>query len=145
LNCKDVIMPAKSSAGLAAGLVAEAAVIGLVVALLPKVQLEPASGNEIADERPSLAPERLPPVEAGWRTAVSRPETKIELPPADPEYVERRLDEASQQLLSGVTKILAEHAQEVMQPKVERQDLRPAPLPPAYANPTFARPGDFRY
>jgi hypothetical protein len=114
-------MPAKSSAGFAAGLIAEIAVVALVVTLLPKVQLGPARGSEVADERPSLLPdqrslppERLPPVEAGWRTAVNRPESPIDLPPADPQYVERRLDEASQQLLSGVTKVLSQHAQEVL-------------------------------
>jgi hypothetical protein len=138
-------MASKSSAGFAAGLIAEAAVIGLVVTLLPKVQLGPARGNEQADERPSLAPERLPAVEAGWRTAVNRPETPSELPPADPQYVERRLDEASQQLLSGVSRVLSQHAQEVIHPPVEASDLRPAPLPPANASPSFARPGDYRY
>jgi hypothetical protein len=135
-------MASKSSAGFAAGLVAEAAVIGLVVTLLPKVQLGPASGKELADERPSLAPERLPPVETAWRTAVSRSESPLDLPPADPHYVERRLDAASQQLLSGVTKVLSQHAQEVMQPP--SIEARPAPLPRAILEPSIARPGDTR-
>ena len=137
-------MASKSSAGFAAGLIAEAAVIGIVVTLLPKVQLGPASGKELADERPSLAPQRLPPVETGWRTAVHRPEAPIELPPVDPQYVERRLDEASQQLLSGVSRVLSQHAQEVIQPPVGARDVRPAPLP-VHASPSFARPGDYRY
>jgi hypothetical protein len=80
---EELSMASKSSAGFAAGLIAEAAVIGLVVTLLPKVQLGPASGKEPADERPSLAPERLPPVETAWRTAVSRPEEVMQ-PPAQP-------------------------------------------------------------
>ncbi len=138
-------MAKKSSAGFAAGLVAEAAVIGIVVTLLPKVQLGPASGKELADERPSLAPERLPPVETAWRTAVSRPESPINLPPADPQYVERRLDQASQQLLGGVTKILSQHAKEVMQPTSQPVEASPAPLPSTYNSPSFARPGDYRY
>jgi hypothetical protein len=142
---EELSMASKSSAGFAAGLIAEAAVIGLVVTLLPKVQLGPASGKEPADERPSLAPERLPPVETAWRTAVSRPESSIDLPPADPQYVERRLDEASQQLLGGVTKVLSQHAQEVMQPPAQPVEAPPAPLPPAHSRPSFARPGDYRY
>jgi hypothetical protein len=54
-------MPKKNSAGFLSGLIVEGVVIGLVVTLLPKVQLgKPASpANAAADQRPSLAPLRL--------------------------------------------------------------------------------------
>ena len=59
-------MPKKISTGFLPGLIVEAAVIGLVVTLLPKVQLgTPASPtNAAADQRPSLAPELAPPFES---------------------------------------------------------------------------------
>jgi hypothetical protein len=146
-------------------------VIGLVVTLLPRVPLGSSSAaprEEVANQRPSLlptaavpvtlAPPLLPPRAANWRTAVSRPAQTSELPPADPAYVERRLDEAGQQLLSGVTTYLSRHAQEVLQaePQPQISEFRPAPRPqtqlpsytspPSYTAPSFTPPRNaFRY
>ena len=121
-------MSEKSSAGFA-GLVVEGAVIGLVVALLPKLPLGPlTAGVHAAQERPSLASEpadfRAPSLAspaplANWRTAVSRSETTLTLPPpaaTDPAYVERRLDQAGQRLVSGVASYLSQHAEQVFDP-----------------------------
>ena len=62
-------MSRKNSAGFLSGLIVEGAVIGLVVTLLPKIQLgKPvARPEEAADQRPSLAAQRLPPVDSNWR------------------------------------------------------------------------------
>lgn len=113
-------MPKKNSAGLLPGLIVEGAVIGLVVTLLPKVQLgKPAvPREEAADKRPSLAPERLPPVESSSRTAVSRPQTH-EPPSVDPAYVERRLDQAGQRLLSEITSHLSQQAHHLLEPPLQ--------------------------
>ena len=50
----------------------------------------------------------------------------LDLPPADPVYVEKRLDKAGQQLLEGVSQYLSRQAQELMQtpPQPSGQELR---------------------
>jgi len=118
-------MSKKSPAGFFTGLVAEIAIVAAVVSLLPRVPLgraAPIAPIEIADERPSLVPrpEPLPPPADNWRTAVGRPVDAnaglpLELPPADPVYVEKRLDQAGQQLLEGVSNYLSRQAQELLQ------------------------------
>jgi len=171
-------MSGKSSPGVA-GLIVEGAVIGLVVALLPKLPLGSSAAaptSEVADQRPSLAPtrpptrtqrEELPSPPANWRTAVSRPATSLSPPPADPAYVEERLDVAGQQLVSGLATYLARHAEEVlaapppqMQPPTQpdRKSLQVAPAaeqpaaiaplepPPSFTAPRFGPPRNaFRY
>ena len=118
-------MSKKSPAGFVTGLVAEIAIIAVVVSLLPRVPLgraAPIAPSEVADERPSLVPrpEPLPPPADNWRTAVGRPVDAaaglpLDLPPADPVYVEKRLDKTGQQLLEGVSHYLSRQAQELLQ------------------------------
>lgn len=137
-------MSKKSPTGFVTGLIAEIAIIAAVVSLLPRVPLgraAPIAPTDIADERPSLVPrpEPLPPPDHNWRTAVGRPVDSaaglpLELPPADPVYVEKQLDQAGQQLLEGVSNYLSRQAQELMQTppqsvEPERQLPRRA-LPP---------------
>jgi hypothetical protein len=101
-------MPKRSSAGFLPGLIVEGAVIGLVVTLLPKIQLGPPP--QAADQRPSLAPP--------WRTAVNRPPAQ---PSDDPAYVERRLDQAGQDLLNGMADYLKGQADEIRHPPPAQQ------------------------
>jgi len=118
-------MSKKSPTGFFTGLVAEIAIVAAVVSLLPRVPLgraAPLAPSEVADERPSLVPRPvpLPPPDDNWRTAVGRPvaaapELTLDLPPADPVYVEKRLDQAGQQLLEGVSHYLSRQAQELLQ------------------------------
>jgi hypothetical protein len=128
-------MSHKNPAGLVSGLIAEIAVVAAVVAILPKVPLGQAAampGREIADEKPSLVPRPeplLPPVD-NWRTAVSRPNLPREISPANPEYVEQRLDKAGQQLVSGVAVYLSQQAEALLQPTTrpgvnQRDDVAP--------------------
>ncbi len=160
-------MSSKSSSGFLAGLIVEGAVIGLVVTLLPKIPLGPslaAFPGQAADRRPSLAPEQareaFPPPVPNWRTQVSRPVApplppavkspselpEIQWPAADPAFVERRLDEAGQQLLSGVATYLSQQAEEVLQPPVEPQSAPWRSGPNRDAVPSFApRANAFRY
>ena len=138
-------MSRKNSAGFATGLVAEIVVVVAVIAILPRVplgQAAPTPAPEIADQRPSLAPPPeplLPPID-NWRTAVSRPDLPQELSPANPEYVEQRLDRAGQQLVNGVAVYLSQQAEEL---------LRPAANPPIAPRPESPRMGaptnSFRY
>lgn len=181
-------MSGKSSPGFA-GLIVEGAVIGLVVALLPKLPLgtsAAATPVEVADQRPTLTPtrppthspapthrEELPSPPANWRTAVSRPAAPLSPPPADPAFVEERLDQASQQLVSGLATYLTRHAEEVLatpppqsQPPTppDRQSLSaplvgdppvplisqelpvPQQLPPSFTAPRFGPPRNaYRY
>ena len=153
-------MSRKSPTGFVTGLVAEIAIIAAVVSLLPRVPLgraAPVAEGEIADERPSLVPlpEPLPPPSDDWRTAVGRPveaaiPLQLDLPPADPVYVEKRLDKAGQQLLEGVSQYLSRQAQELMQTpqqpgEQDRQPARAAP-PPSFTNPSQSLPpNSFRY
>ena len=170
-------MSGKGSSGFG-GLIVEGAVIGLIVTLLPKLPLGGTGSHgpreEVANQRPSLAPpllaaespvETLPPAELNWRTAVSRPQSSATLPPpalppADPAYVERRLDEAGEQLLSGVSGYLTRQAQEVLEVAdrrgaastqastlVQEQELRAKNYTPKnYTAPSFHPPANaFRY
>jgi hypothetical protein len=125
-------MSQKSPTGFFTSLIAEVVIVAAVVSILPRVPLgraEPTARQDVADERPSLVPrfsqvppppEPLPPPADNWRTAVSRPvenpaRPQVDLPPADPAYIEKRLDQASQQLLEGVSQYLSRQAQEVLQ------------------------------
>jgi hypothetical protein len=137
-------MSKKSPIGFVTGLIAEIAIIAAVVSLLPRVPLgraAPIVPTDFANERPSLAPrpEPLPPPDDNWRTAVGRPVdvaagSPLALPPADPVYVEKQLDQAGQQLLEGVSNYLSRQAQELMQtpPHPNEQDRQPPrrALPP---------------
>jgi hypothetical protein len=140
-------MSEKSSSGFA-GLIVEGAVIGLVVALLPKLPLGPLTeGVQAASERPRLAGQpadfsmprlSLPVPPANWRTAVSRPETTLMPPPADtvaadPKYVERRLDDAGQRLVSGLGSYLARHAEQVLSNPPEAKPASPGSFPTTIA------------
>ncbi len=141
-------MSQKSPTGFFTSLIAEVVIVAAVVSLLPRVPLgraESPGEQEIADERPSLAPpvsripppEPLPPPDDNWRTAVGRPvdtavPPPLDLPPADPVYVERRLDQASQQLLDGVSHYLSRQARELMQPPPGPAPERPLREAPAY-------------
>ena len=104
-----------------AGLVVEGIGVVAVVGLLPQLPWNQLAetGRNIADQRPTLV-ERVPaePVPA-------------ELPPADPAYIERRLDQASQHLLEGAASYLQQHAQELLQPVAA----------PIQAQPQFVSPG----
>jgi hypothetical protein len=145
----NAAMSHKSPTGFFTSLIAEVVIIAAVVSLLPRVPLsraEPTVGQEPADERPSLTlptstaprPQPLPPPADNWRTAVSRPEegpraaAPLDLPPPDPDYVERRLDQASQQLLEGVSHYLSRQAQELIQPAADAEPLQSAHGPAAY-------------
>jgi hypothetical protein len=133
----EFAMSRKSPTGFVTGLVAEIAIIAAVVSLLPRVPLgraAPVTQGEIADERPSLVPlpEPLPPPSDDWRTAVGRPveaaiPLPLDLPPADPVYVEKRLDKAGQQLLEGVSRHLSRQAQELLQTPPTTDQTLPAP------------------
>ncbi len=141
-------MSQKSPTGFFTSLIAEVVIIAAVVSILPRVPLgraEPVARQEVADERPSLAPqfsqaprpEPLPPPSDNWRTAVSRPveshpQPSLYLPRADPAYIEKRLDRASQQLLEGVSGYLSRQAQELLQPEAS-----PIGKPPAREAPAF--------
>jgi hypothetical protein len=150
-------MSRKSPTGFVTGLIAEIAIIAAVVSLLPRVPLgraAPVAHEQIADERPSLVPrpEPLPPPDGDWRTAVSRPvdpETALplDLPPADPAYVEKRLDKAGQHLLEGVSQYLSQQAQELLQPAQPNSEQVPAPaLPQDLSRPNRSLPpNSFRY
>jgi len=152
-------MSRKSPTGFVTGLIAEIAIIAAVVSLLPRVPLgraAPVARDEIADERPSLVPrpEPLPPPSDDWRTAVGRPveaatPLPLDLPPADPVYVEKRLDKAGQQLLEGVSQYLSRQAQELLQtpPQPSEQTRQPArAAPPSFTNPSQSQPhNSFRY
>jgi hypothetical protein len=127
-------MSKKSPTGFVTSLIAEIAIVAAVVSLLPRMPLgraAPIGPAEVADERPSLVlpsssvprPEPLPPPDGNWRTAVSRPveataPLQLDPPPADPAYVEKKLDQAGQQLLEGVSHYLSRQAQELMQAPV---------------------------
>jgi hypothetical protein len=113
-------------------LLAEIVVIAAVVAVLPRVPLGQAASaprEKIADQRPSLARgQPSSPEDDNWRTSVSRPNTAIELPPADPAYVERRLDEAGEQLMEGAANYLSRHARELLTPRSPSGLPRSRPL-----------------
>ncbi|MEX2174949.1 MAG: hypothetical protein WD872_11345 [Pirellulaceae bacterium] len=103
------------------GLAIELGVLVLIVTLLPRMQSGPharAEQGEVADERPSLlTPPRAAPLpEPDWRTAAHRQELPQGLPPPDPAYVEQRLDQVGQQLLSGVSSYLSHAAQDFLEP-----------------------------
>jgi len=142
-------MSKKSPTGFFTGLVAEIAIVAAVVSLLPRVPLgraAPIVPSEVADERPSLVPrpEPLPPPDDNWRTAVGRPVAAgdglpLELPPADPVYVEKRLDQAGQQLLEGVSLYLSRQAKELLQ--TPPQPIEPERQPAQRAFP----PNSFPY
>ena len=141
-------MSQKSPTGFFTSLIAEVVIIAAVVSILPRVPLgraEPVAREEVADERPSLVPqfsqaprpEPLPPPSDNWRTAVSRPveihpQPQVDLPPADPAYIEKRLDQASQQLLEGVSQYFSRQAQELMQPRGGSAGNPPAREAPAF-------------
>ena len=116
------------------GLIAEITGIVVIVSLLPKIPLgEPSAEGPVAvaDQRPSLA---LPVAKVGvnrnhdWRSAVRRELEPETIPPVDPLYVERRLDQAGQQLLSGVSSYFTNTAREVLRPNPQRTS--PAELNP---------------
>lgn len=141
-------MSRKSPTGFVTSLIAEIAIVAAVVSLLPRMPLgraAPVGPVEVADERPSLVPpassvprpEPLPPPDGTWRTAVSRPveaaaPLALDLPPADPAYVEKKLDQAGQQLLEGVSHYLSRQAQELIQPTPSADAPRTSREPPAY-------------
>jgi hypothetical protein len=56
----------------------------------------------------------------------------LELPPADPAYIEKRLDQASQQLLEGVSGYFSRQAQELLEPGANSAGNRPAREAPAF-------------
>lgn len=111
-----------------AGLIVEGIGVVAIVGLLPKLpwsELTDTSRN-VADQRPTLV-ERVPaemPAE--------------ELPPADPAYVERRLDQASQRLLEGAASYLKQHAEELLQPSAA-----PIQAQPYYVSPARPPAGSF--
>ena len=141
-------MSQKSPTGFFTSLIAEVVIIAAVVSILPRVPLgraELVAEQEVADERPSLAPqfdqvprpEPLPPPSDNWRTAVSRPvenhpQPQVDLPPADPAYIEKRLDQASQQLLEGVSQYFSRQAQELMHSGADSTGNPPAREAPAF-------------
>ncbi|MCI0357439.1 MAG: hypothetical protein L0211_03015 [Planctomycetaceae bacterium] len=140
-------MSQKSPTGFVTSLIAEIAIISAVVSLLPRVPLGRAAPvpADVADERPSLLPqfnrvprpEPLPPPDGNWRTAVERPvepaaPLPLDLPPADPAYVEKKLDQAGQQLLEGVSHYLSRQARQLMQPPASPDPPQASPEPPAY-------------
>ena len=150
-------MSRKSPTGFVTGLIAEIAIIAAVVSLLPRVPLgraAPVAHEQIANERPSLVPrpEPLPPPDDDWRTAVSRPvepasTPQLDLPPADPAYVEKRLDKAGQHLLEGVSQYLSQQAKEVFQPpQPNTEPVLAPPHPQELPSPIRGLPpNSFRY
>jgi hypothetical protein len=142
-------MSGKGSPGFS-GLIVEGAVIGLVVALLPKLPLGSSAAappEEVASQRPSLAPAPIqdespsPPLK--WRTPVIRPEPPLPPPPANPTYVEERLDKASQQLVGGLATFLTQHAEEVLAAPEEQAPARVRP--PQRVTPKFTPKNAYRY
>jgi hypothetical protein len=127
---------------------------------VPLGRAAPVAPSDVADQRPSLAPqlgtllppEPLPPPDGNWRTAVSRPTetslavplkappqelgrqdpSQLDLPPADPVYIEQRLDAAGQQLLEGVSHYLSRQAQDLLQPAEGGPPPQPVREAPAY-------------
>lgn len=146
-------MSQKSPTGFFTSLIAEVVIVAAVVSLLPRVPLgraAPVDPRDAADQRPSLAPQfgqvprpdPLPPPDVNWRTAVSRPSDDavaaqpqllgLDLPPADPVYVERRLDQAGQQLMEGVSQYLSRQAHELLEPAPGDQSRQPARESPRF-------------
>jgi hypothetical protein len=139
------------------GLIAEIAGILLIVTVLPRIPWEAASLNGppevVADQRPSLV---IPAVtEASqrriWRGAVEKELEPASIPPVDPVYVERRLDRAGQQLLSGVSTYVVETARQVLEsPEATAEAIAPTPpirpFPPSFVAPgSQANEGNWRY
>ena len=101
------------------GLVAEITGIVVIVTVLPRIPWGTASLADspevVADQRPSLIPTSAPAAarQQEWRGAARQALEPDPIPPADPVYVERRLDRAGQQLLSGVSTYVVETARQV--------------------------------
>lgn len=110
------------------GLAIEVTAVVLGVSLLPKLPWNELAGttgrSEIADERPTLAEEGTGayfdqrPIVVNASPPAGTPASYYATGPVtpDPNYVEQRLDQAGQQLLSGVSTYLNRTAGELLQP-----------------------------
>jgi hypothetical protein len=140
------------------GLVAEITGIVLIVTVLPRIPWGAAStagsGEDIADQRPSLVtPTPALSTHQHWRVAPGhQQELPVAAPEVDPAYVERRLDRAGQQLLSGVSTYVAQTAREVLDSRAHGEVERaivPAPstrpFPPSFTSPDPISEGNWRY
>lgn len=110
------------------GLAIELTALVVGVSLLPKLPWNELAGRnrnlEIADERPTLT-QQPPETFFSGQPVVVQSAPPAGAPPsyyagnpaqADPTYVEQRLDQAGQQLLTGVSTYLSRAASELLQP-----------------------------
>jgi hypothetical protein len=110
-------MSRRNPARFLAGLAVELTALIVGVSLLPKLPWGQSDQREFADQKPTLA-DTAQHVFVGKRPSIipAAPPTTGPGPfPADPAYVERRLDQAGQQLLSGFSTYLNRTTREIFQ------------------------------
>jgi hypothetical protein len=130
-------MSRRSSGRSVFALIVEIALIALVVAILPKLDLRPKSADPAATtwQSPPAAAPIQPPSRPWWEAAPAARETSWQAPIEV--NVEQTLDRASRQLLSGVGDYAARAGADLFQPPPlpPMPSATPASPPPLHAQP----------
>ncbi len=139
-------MSRQSPTGFAFSVMFEIVAVVAVVSLLPRIDLRPTRSAAASQENPAMAVEAFVPSPVEYRQASGSFSTAPPLieSPARPQYVEERLDRASQKLMNSVGGAVNQVTDDWLwpqQPQIPPSASQAMPPQPTYAaRPAYEQP-----